>query len=234
EVLRAQFEEDFWCEDLGVYAIALDGERRPCKVRSSNAGQCLLTGIASKARALRIGRELMGADFYSGWGIRTIAVNEARFNPLAYHNGSIWPHDNALIALGLSRYGMRELPLRLLEDLFVASRFFDLHRLPELFCGFERRPGEGPTLYPVACNPQAWAAGSLFMLLQAVLGMSINAGDASISFHAPSLPPSLLEVELRNLRVGNAMASIRIKQHVSDTAVEVIERTGDLRVMIYK
>jgi glycogen debranching enzyme len=234
EDLRLRFEEAFWCEDLGVYALALDGAHRPCRVRTSNAGQCLLTQIASPARARTLHAVLGSDDFYSGWGIRTVAMNEARFNPLSYHNGSVWPHDNALIALGLSRYGLRELPLRLLEDLFRASRYFDLHRIPELYCGFERRPGEGPTLYPVACSPQAWAAGSLFMLLQAVLGLSIDAGRRLVSFENPILPPSVQTIELRQLRVGDARVSVRIKQHLDDTAVEVLERDGDVRVLIAK
>jgi glycogen debranching enzyme len=203
-------------------------------VRSSNAGQCLLTGIASKSRAQRISRVLESEDFYSGWGIRTIAMNEARFNPLSYHNGSIWPHDNALIALGLSHYGLRQLPRRLLEDLFVASRFFDLHRIPELFCGFSRRYGEGPTLYPVACSPQAWAAGSLFMMLQAVLGLSIDANAKTITLNNPTLPPSLEQLELRQMRVGGGTVSLRIRQQADDTAIEVLERSGEVHVMIYK
>ncbi|MBA2664314.1 MAG: amylo-alpha-1,6-glucosidase [Bradymonadaceae bacterium] len=234
ERLSEQFERDFWCEDLGLYALAIDGNGRRCEVRSSNAGHCLLTGIASPTRAARITAELMKEDFYSGWGIRTLACNEVRYNPLSYHNGSIWPHDNALIAAGMGRYGFRDQVLRLLEDFFMSSRFFDLHRLPELFCGFARRQGEGPTLYPVACSPQAWAAGSIYLFLQAAMGLVIDAAASTVTFYQPRLPASLREVELRNLSVAGASLDILIKQHVNDTGVEVIARTGNVKVLVVK
>src|SRR5262249_31125702 len=155
-----RFEKTFWCEDLGTYALALDGAKQLCRVRTSNAGHCLFTGIAAPERAVRVARTLLGPESFSGWGVRTLATTEARYNPMSYHNGSIWPHDNALIALGLSRYGLEEEVLQIMNGLFDASLFLDLHRLPELFCGFVRRPGEGPTLYPVACAPQSWAAAA--------------------------------------------------------------------------
>src|SRR5205823_2033432 len=158
------------CEDLGTYVLAQDGGKSPCRVRTSNAGHCLLTGIAAPERALRVARTLLSHDSFSGWGIRTVAAREARYNPMSYHNGSIWPHDNAPIAAGLARYGLKDEALRVMNAMFDASLFFDMHRLPELFCGFERRAGEGPTLYPVACAPQAWAAAAIFLLLQACLG----------------------------------------------------------------
>ena len=163
--LAARFEEAFWSEDLGLYVLALDGEKRPCKVRSSNAGQVLWTGIASSDRARRVADALVSADFFSGWGIRTIAKNEPRYNPMSYHNGSIWPHDNALIASGLSSCGLKKHAEKVFEATFAAATYMDLRRLPELYCGFRRRRGAGPTLYPVACSPQAWASGSLFMMI---------------------------------------------------------------------
>src|SRR5262249_49371194 len=171
QALRERFEAVFWCEELGTYALALDGEKRPCRVRASNAGHCLLTGIASPEHAARTARTLLGDDFFTGWGVRTVAASEARYNPMSYHNGSVWPHDNALIACGLSRYGLREPVLAILSGLFEASHFLELQRMPELFCGFARRNGSGPTLYPVACAPQAWAAGAVYLLLQACLGL---------------------------------------------------------------
>src|SRR5438128_3173709 len=156
--LRTKFEEAFWLDDLGTYALALDGDKRPCRVRTSNAGHCLFTGIASPERARRAAHVLLQKDSFSGWGIRTLAASEVRYNPMSYHNGSVWPHDNALIAAGLDRYGLKTAVLDVLTGLYEASRFVDLHRLPELFCGFVLRPGEGPALYPVACAPQSWAA----------------------------------------------------------------------------
>src|SRR5262249_49244326 len=134
ENLRVRFEGAFWCEEISTYAIALDGEKRQCQVRSSNAGQCLYTGIASRERAERTAHTLFGSDGYSGWGIRTIATSEIRYNPMAYHNGSIWPHDNALIAMGLARYGFKDLAAKVLTGLLDASIFINLHRIPELFC----------------------------------------------------------------------------------------------------
>ena len=148
--LRDRFESAFWCDDLGTYVLALDGEKRPCRVRSSNAGQCLFTGIADPVRAVKVADALMAPDAFSGWGVRTLATGEVRYNPMVYHNGTVWPHDNALIAYGFFRYGLQDLAVRVLTGLFEADTSFDLHRMPELFCGFAREPGEGPTPYPVA------------------------------------------------------------------------------------
>ena len=144
EALRQRFERAFWCEELSTYALALDGDKRPCQVRTSNAGQCLFTGIVSPERAHRVARTLLSPESFSGWGIRTVATPEVRYNPMAYHNGSVWPHDNGLIAQGLARYGMGELSLQIWTGMFEAGRYFDLHRMPELFCGFPQAPGEGP------------------------------------------------------------------------------------------
>ncbi len=176
----------------------------------------------------------MHPDFYSGWGIRTLAAGEVRYNPLSYHNGSIWPHDNSIIAAGFGQYGLREPVLRMLEDFFIGSRYLDLHRLPELFCGLTRRPGEGPTLYPVACSPQAWAAGALFLFLQAATGLHIDADTHTISFMNPRLPPSLKELEINNLVVGNHSVDVLIKRHARDTGIEVINRSGDIKVIVVK
>src|ERR1700693_791286 len=176
ESLRTRFQEAFWCEEISLYAMALDKEKHQCKVRSSNAGQCLFSGIASPEHAQRIPESLLSRAFFSGWGIRTISRSEWRYNPMSYHNGSVWPHDCALIAYGLSQSERKDLPCQVLTGLFDSSMFFESHRLPELFCGFSRSPGRGPTLYPVACAPQAWAAGAVFLLLQSCLGLSVH-GD---------------------------------------------------------
>src|SRR5712664_3796563 len=173
--LAERFEEAFWCDDLGTYALALDGAKQPCRVRTSNAGSLLVTGIARTDRARMVASDLMSNKFFSGWGIRTVARGEARYNPMSYHNGSIWPHDNALIALGLARYGLKEGVLQILSALYDAALWMELTRLPELFCGLPRRAGEGPTLYPVACSPQAWSCAAVYLLLQAALGLRIQA-----------------------------------------------------------
>ncbi len=206
--MREQFESTFWCEDLGTYALALDGDKRPCRVRSSNAGHCLFTGIAAPARAAQVATGLLDAESYSGWGVRTLATGEARYNPMAYHNGTVWPHDNALIAHGFSRYGLRDCAVRVLSGLVEAGTSFELQRMPELFCGFARRPGEGPTPYPVACAPQAWAAGAVFLLLQACLGLGIDALEPRIWFHRPRLPDFLGRITITNLRVAGASVDL--------------------------
>ena len=169
--LRAQFNSAFWIPELATYALALDGRKKPCKVRTSNAGHCLLSGIADLTSAGMVARTLMGEESFSGWGVRTVAHGESRYNPMSYHDGSVWPHDNALISVGFARYGFNEYSVRLLDSLLAASGFFEGQRLPELFCGFERSPGKAPTQYPVACSPQAWASGAAFMLLQSCLGL---------------------------------------------------------------
>src|SRR5438105_3032990 len=161
--LRRRFEEIFWCEEISTYALALDGSKRPCRVRTSNAGHCLFAGIATEEHARRVATTLTDETSFSGWGIRTVASNEARYNPMSYHNGSSWPHDNSLIAAVFARYDLKGSFAMWLAGIMTSSIFFDLHRLPELFCGFPRRPGESPTLYPVACAPQAWASGAVFL-----------------------------------------------------------------------
>jgi glycogen debranching enzyme len=194
ESLRRQFEENFWCEELGTYALALDGKKRPCEVRTSNAGQCLYTGIASPDRAARVAAGLLDEASFSGWGIRTVAATERRYNPMSYHNGSVWPHDNALIAAGFARYGLKHEALRIMTGIFDASLFYDLHRLPELFCGFARRVGESPTQYPVSCSPQAWASGSALLMLQSCLNLKVLGTESRLVFGRPVLPPYLQTV----------------------------------------
>ncbi|HXG12976.1 MAG TPA: amylo-alpha-1,6-glucosidase [Gemmataceae bacterium] len=234
EALRQRFEQAFWCEDLSTYALALDGKKRPCRVRTSNAGQCLFTGIVSPERAQRVARTLMREDSFSGWGIRTVAAAEARYNPMSYHNGSVWPHDNALIAFGLARYRLREEVLRVLTGMFDASLFVDLHRMPELFCGFPQRPGEGPTLYPVACAPQSWAAAAVFLLLQACLGLHVDGVNRRISFSYPVLPAFLKKVHISNLQVGDATVDLRLERHRADVGVNVLRREGEVEIAVVK
>ena len=187
-VLKEKFEAAFWCEELSTYALALDGAKRPCRVVASNAGHALLAGIADPVRAQRVAQTLLGAGCFSGWGVRTAGISAARYNPMSYHNGSVWPHDNALIALGLARYGLKSEVLKIFRGLFEAAGYMDLRRLPELFCGFPWRRLNAPTLYPVACVPQAWASAAVFALVQASLGIGFDQATGEIHFDRPVLP----------------------------------------------
>jgi glycogen debranching enzyme len=231
-VLARRFDEAFWCEEIGTYALALDGDKRQCRVRTSNAGQVLLSGIAPKERAEAVAASLMLRPSFTGWGIRTVTRGERRYNPMSYHNGSVWPHDNALIALGFARYGLRDPIRRIFKGLFEAATYFDLNRLPELFCGFRRGRGHGPTLYPVACAPQAWAAAAPFALLQASLGLWFVPSGNEILLHNPHLPDFLDEVTIRNLRLGNSRIDFAVRQHASDLSVHVLRNDGNMRVSI--
>ncbi len=232
EALRARFEDAFWCEDLSIYALALDGDKRPCRVVSSNAGHALLTGIAHPARAARVAAALLDMTVFSGWGVRTVAVSAARYNPMSYHNGSVWPHDNALFALGLARYGHKAGALRIFKGLFEAAGHMDLRRLPELFCGFPWRRLVAPTLYPVACAPQAWASAAIFALVQASLGLGFEHGAQEIRFERPTLPEFLDELHLRGLRLKNGVADVLLHRHGEEVAVTVTRRQGEVRVVV--
>jgi glycogen debranching enzyme len=228
--LKERFNKVFWCEPLATYAIALDHQKRPCRVVASNAGHCLFTGIANDEYARRVADTLLSPDCFSGWGVRTLGTREVRYNPMAYHNGSVWPHDNALVAAGLANYGLKEAANKIMTGLFDASVFFDLHRLPELFCGFPRREGEGPTHYPAACAPQAWAAASVFLLVQACLGLSIDASRSTVTFASPLLPPFLEEIHIKQLKVGQASLDLVIDRVFRGIGVE--RRAGDANIVI--
>jgi glycogen debranching enzyme len=232
EKLRARFEEAFWCEELGTYALALDGRKARCEVRSSNAGQVLLSGIAAPERAARVAHGLLEPDFFTGWGIRTLSSRERRFNPASYHNGSVWPHDNALIGLGLSRYGHAQEALALTTALFDAASHMHLRRLPELFCGFERKRGKAPTLYPVACAPQAWAAVAPFSLLQACLGMEIDCARARVVMRRPRLPHFLDWLSIKRLQLGESSVDLMLRRHDSSVAVSLVARQGKAEVEV--
>ena len=210
ERLRIRFEDAFWCDDIGTYALALDGSGQPCRVRSSNAGHCLFSGIASPERARRVAEALLAPESFSGWGIRTLAACERRYNPMSYHNGSVWPHDNALIAAGFARYGLTGAATTVLTALFDASRFFDLNRMPELFCGFHRRPGDGPTLYPVACAPQAWASAAVFLLIDAVLQLRLDPVSETACVGAVALPNGLDFITFENLELSGGRVDLRV------------------------
>ncbi len=232
EALRVRFEAAFWREEIGSYALALDGDKRPCDVRSSNAGQLLFTGICRPERAARVAQQLFGRDFYSGWGIRTLAAREKRFNPTSYHNGSVWPHDNALIGLGLAQYGHTNEALALTAAQFDAAAHMHLRRLPELFCGFDRKRGKAPTLYPVACAPQAWAACTPFALIQACLGLEVDAAASTVTLRRPRMPQFLDWLKVSDLRVGESRLDLMFRRHEGSVAVNLIRREGDAEVEV--
>ncbi len=232
DALRDRFDRAFWCAELGTYALALDGDGRPCRVKTSNAGHALFAGIARHDRAVALAQTLLARDSFSGWGVRTVAADMANYNPMSYHNGSVWPHDNALIALGLSRYGFKAEVLRIVEGIADAANAMDLHRLPELFCGFPRRARQGPTLYPVACWPQAWASAAPFAFLEACLGLDCDHAANVIRLTRPMLPPFLDEVCIRGLRVGASRVDLFLRRHRSDVSVNVLARDGDVGVMV--
>jgi glycogen debranching enzyme len=228
--LAERFETAFWCEDIGTYALALDGQKRQCCVRTSNAGQVLFSGIAAPEHAALVIRDLMRPSFFSGWGIRTVAREEPRYNPMSYHNGSVWPHDNALIAAGFARYGYKSAIDRVFKGLFDAASYMDFRRLPELYCGFQRGRQRGPTLYPVACSPQAWAAGTPLMLLQSALGLEFDQERNEILLRDPRLPAFLEEVTLRNLRLGRSTVDLMLRRHGSDVSIQVLRNEGQIRI----
>jgi len=230
--LAERFEAAFWCPELETYALALDGAKQPCRVLTSNAGQVLFTGIAAAHRAAHVAKGLLRPNFFSGWGIRTVATGEARFNPMSYHNGSVWPHDNALIALGLARYGQKHAVETLFTGLFRSAIYMDHRRLPELFCGFRLQRGHGPTLYPVACSPQAWASATPFTLLEASLGLEFDPFEGEIRLRNPRLPDFLDEVMLRNLRLSSSSVDLRVRRHGGTVSLDTPRINGNIRVSI--
>jgi glycogen debranching enzyme len=232
--LRSRFDEAFWCDDIGMFALALDGRKQQCRVRSSNPGHCLFSGIATTRRARKVANVLMGDAMFAGWGIRTVAAGEARYNPMSYHNGSIWPHDNALIASGLARYGFTDRAARIMSAMLDLSQSVDSNRLPELICGFHRRGGESPTLYPVACAPQAWASAAAYMLLSACLGLEIDAAGRRVWFRRAMLPERVDWIRLSNLSVLDAKVDLLLTRHAQDVGIEVIRREGEVEILTVK
>ncbi len=221
ETMRRMVEDRFWMEDMGTYALAIDGDGRPCRVRTSNAGHLLYVGLPAPERAQMVAEQLLSAPFQSGWGIRTLADDAIFFNPMSYHNGSIWPHDTAICTAGMARYGVRDSVVRLMSGTFEAAVHFNM-RLPELFCGFTRAPGEAPIAYPVACLPQAWSAGAAFMLMQACLGLEIDGWKGEIKVTRPRLPIGIDNLVLRHLQVGDAVVDLNF-QRVGDRVVAYLD-----------
>lgn len=232
DILAERFENAFWCEEIGTYAIALDGEGRPCEVRTSNAGHVLYGGLASPARAERVANGLLSSAFFSGWGVRTVAAGESRYNPMSYHNGSIWPHDNSMIAVGMARYGHKAAACNVFEAISAAASYMDLRRLPELFCGFRRQKSQAPTLYPVACAPQAWASGAPFAMLQACLGLQFEPTQNRIRLIDPILPAFFDMLVLRNLEVGGAMVDLGLYRYGDTVSLQILKNPDGVEVSV--
>lgn len=230
KALKKKFNEQFWSEAKQTYVLALDGKKNPCDVRSSNAGHCLFSGIATRERARLTAESLMNESSFTGWGIRTIPSDEARYNPMSYHNGSVWPHDNAMIAMGFARYGLVNETIRTLSAIFDTSLYMQGKRLPELFCGFDRVKGKAPTLYPVACSPQAWAVGAVFMLLQACLGMRIIASQNCIEFCQPALPAFLADLTITNLRINDQQIVLQIRRTMDGIDAQILSPGSDVQI----
>lgn len=226
DLLQESFVRRFWWEREDVFYLALDGQKEPCEIVTSNAGQCLWTGIVPDDLAQRMIDRLQRDDMYTQWGIRTLSGTAARYNPMSYHNGSVWPHDTAMIGAGFARYGRKADAGKLLGNLYGVSLYYEGARLPELFCGFSRRHGYGPTRYPVACSPQAWASGAPFLLLSSILGFEPEAERQRLILRRPSLPDWLEKIELRGLRLGQQQAHLRFTRTGDDTAVTVSEDMG--------
>lgn len=234
EALRARFEEAFWLPDLGTYALAIAGDGQPCRVWTSNPGHCLWSGLANPDHAAQIGSMLLDTRMFSGWGVRTVATHEVRYNPMSYHNGSVWPHDSALCAAGLARYGMTDGALAILTGLHDASSFMDLNRMPELLCGFARKDGQGPTMYPVACSPQTWAAAAPMLLLASVLGLSIDGARRNLRLVEPALPAWVDWVAIDGLAVGDAVVDVRVARDNGVIAVDHAVHGGHATVEVVR
>jgi len=231
--LKEKFQKDFWQKDLGFYALALDKYKKPCRVKSSNVGHCLYTGIIEGQHAAQVVETLMSPEMFSGWGVRTIGENEALYNPMSYHNGTIWPHDCAIAGAGMARYGFKDHCLKVMTGLFDASNLVDFHRLPELFCGFTRGPGKSPTIYPMSCAPQAWAAGSIFLLLGYSLGIKVRAAANEVIFYRPRLPTYLDSVTIKNLTInGKNKLDLNFVNYGDNVGVDILKREGDSKVIV--
>ncbi len=231
-VLRRQFNEAFWMDDEQYFAAALDRDKRQVRTVMSNPGHALYCDIVDTDKAQPMAKRLLAPDMFSGWGIRTMSKAAPAYNPMSYHNGSVWPHDNALICAGLKRYRFVRSTNRVATALFDAAIHADYLRLPELFCGFTRRSPNRPVSYPVACSPQAWAAGAPFLMLQAMLGISARAHENLLTVNEPHLPAWLHTVELRNLRVGSSRLSLVFRREGEITSFSLLSREGDVRVVM--
>ena len=232
--LKTRFDRDFWLKQEGMIALALDGSKKPCRVMASNGAHCLAAGLVTGRRAALLSQRLLADDMFSGWGIRTLSERERRYNPMSYHNGSVWPHDNAMTAWGLACTGRTEGAAKIMTGLFDAAAGLNNESLPELFCGFAREPNLGPVPYPVACHPQAWSAASVFLLLQSILGMQVYGAERRLVMRSPVIPEWLEWVKFDNLRVGKSQLSFIARRGRSGASIEVLEKDGPASVEVHK
>jgi len=231
--LKKRFNRDFWLEDEGFYALALGANKEPAESITSNPGQCLWTGIIDKDKAARVVERIFANDMFSGWGIRTLSSQAARYNPLGYHLGSVWPHDNSLIGIGLKRYGFEDELNELATGLYDCCRSFDYYRLPELFCGVPRTAHSFPVRYPVACRPQAWAAGTMPLFLQTILGFVPDATKNALKIVRPNLPYWLEQIEVRKLGIGNSSVDLLFERRKGRTRTS-ISNNGGIKVTVIR
>ena len=231
--LRERFDRDFWVESLGCYALGLEAGKRPLDVVTSNPGHALWSGIAEPRKARRTAERLMASDMFDGWGIRTLSSESRSYNPVGYHLGTVWPHDNALIAVGFRRYGFDDLAHRIFDGLVHAAMRFQGYRLPELFAGFSREEYSSPVHFPVACHPQAWAAGSVPYLLESLLGLVPDAFDRRLRVVRPMLPEFVDRLTLRDLGVAGARVALGFERTGDgSTAVTILQNDGGIDVVI--
>jgi glycogen debranching enzyme len=230
--LKERFNRDFWMPDLGYFAVALDGNKQQVRSITSNPGHCLWSRIVDPAKAARVVWMLLGEDLSSGWGVRTLGRSNPSYDPIGYHTGSVWPHDNSIIAHGVKFYGFDDEANRLIDQISIAGAFFPGGRFPELFCGFSRLEVPRPVEYPVACRPQAWATGAPLLMLRSYGGINADAPNRTLSIVRPKLPPWLERSDLIGLRVGDARLDLAFHSHAGATGVQLIRKDGDLDVVI--
>jgi glycogen debranching enzyme len=230
--LKERFNRDFWMGDEGYYALALDGHKEQVATITSNPGHCLWSGIVDEGKAGRVARRLLSPSLSSGWGIRTLAARQGPFDPMGYHTGSVWPHDNALIAHGLKLYGFDEEAMRVIDQLVLAGMHFSLARYPELFCGFARDDVPLPVEYPVACRPQAWSSGAPLLMLRSYAGITAEAPEGELNIVRPELPAWLDTLEIIGMRVGDSKVDLRFTAREGVTAVQVPRKDGDVEVLV--
>ena len=228
--LQQRFEEAFWLPHEGLYALAIDGDGRACASVASNAGHTLWSGIASPEHAASVVQRMLSNDLFSGWGVRTLSRSNARFNPLGYHVGTVWPHDNAIAAFGFKMYGFEDEANEIATGLFDAAATFPYFRLPELFGGESRTAYHAPVPYPVACRPQGWAAGAFPMLLHAMLGLKPALNGRTLFMIRPRLPYWLERVEIRNLQIGRGRIDLSVNRSGAQTTVKVLENSAGIQV----
>jgi glycogen debranching enzyme len=230
--LKSAFVRDFWLDRERTVALALDADKAPCRVLTSNAGHCLAAGLLDDDYAATLADQLVSERMFSGWGVRTLAVDERRYNPMSYHNGSVWPHDNGILATGLARYGNRKAAAEILQGMFEAANRLGVRSLPELFCGFAREERLGPAPYPVACYPQAWSAASIFAMLSAIMGLQVVSLENRVLLDSPKLPNWLESLTIQRLKVGQCSVSFKLQCTDQGTALEVIEKRGPVVIEI--